>query len=339
MRSAWNDADAAEMVAAYAKNGVPEPLALRVYTSRLMGNDPRLVQHGGGNTSVKLDWVDVTGETVSAICVKGSGWDLGDIEPPGLPAMRLGDLLKIRAVKAMSDEAMVNAQRGALFDSASPTPSVEALLHAWAPFRFVDHSHANAALSLTDNSNGEALARDTFGPKIAVVPYVMPGFGLAHAAADVIDAHPDAEGMILLKHGLFTWGDTARESYERHIRYVTLAEERAPGGAVRAASPGGLSLAVVAPILRGLLNEAAGRAMVLDHRGGDQAIAWAADPERAARVQTGPVTPDHVIRTKAAPLVLGAAASADAFRLQASEALAAYADAYRARFAPQRLPL
>ena len=332
MRSAWDAAEAADYVARYAEKGVPEPLALRVYTSRLLGREPRLVQHGGGNTSVKLDWTDAAGETVRAICVKGSGWDLGDIEPPGLPAMRLEPLLKLRPVKAMSDEAMVNAQRGALFDQASPTPSVETLLHAWAPFRFVDHSHANAVLSLTDTANGEALAREAFGPKIAVVPYVMPGYGLAQVAADVIDAYPETEGMVLLKHGFFTWGDTAKESYERHIRYVTMAEERIPRGGVRAATAAGLSLSVAAPILRGLLSEAAGKAMVLDHRGGDAVIAWSDRPIHITGVQTGPVTPDHVIRTKAKPLALPAAAGAEAFKAQVRDAIAAYAANYSAYF-------
>jgi rhamnose utilization protein RhaD (predicted bifunctional aldolase and dehydrogenase)/NAD(P)-dependent dehydrogenase (short-subunit alcohol dehydrogenase family) len=341
MRSAWNVAEAADYIARYAEKGVPEALALRVYTSRLLGREPKLVQHGGGNTSVKLDWTDVTGERVPAICVKGSGWDLGDIEPPGLPAMRLAPLLALRPVKALSDEAMVNAQRGALFDSGSPTPSVETLLHAWAPYRFVDHSHANAVLSLTDTAQGEALARAVFGPKIAVVPYVMPGYGLAQAAADVIDAHPDAEGMVLLKHGFFTWGDTARESYERHIRYVTLAEERlaqSPRPAAQASFPSTVSLAETAslaeaaPILRGLLSDAAGKALVLEHRADAAILAWAADPERARRVQTGPVTPDHVIRTKSAPLVLATAGAAADFRAQAKAALDAYAAAYQDYF-------
>ena len=335
MHNAWDDAEAADYVARYAAQDVPEPLALRVYTSRLLGREPKLVQHGGGNTSVKLDWTDVTGEAVRAICVKGSGWDLGDIEPAGLPAMRLEPLLKLRPVKTMSDEAMVNAVRGALFDQASPTPSVETLLHAWAPFRFVDHSHANAVLSLTDTANGEALAREVFGPRIAVVPYVMPGYGLAQVAAEVIDAHPEAEGMVLLKHGFFTWGDTAKESYERHIRYVTLAEQRIPQGGVRGASSAGLSVAVVAPILRGLLSEAAGKAMVLDHRGGDAVLAWADRPRHITGVQTGPVTPDHVIRTKAKPLALTAAAGAEAFKAQAREAIAAYVAEYRAYFERQ----
>ena len=331
MHSRWSDAQAADFVARYAAKGVPEPLALRVYTSRLLGGDPTLVQHGGGNTSVKLTLPDLDGAPVRCICVKGSGWDLGDIEPQGLPAMRLEPLLKLRPVERMSDEQMVDAQRGALLTQASPTPSVETLLHAWAPYTFVDHSHANAVLALTDQPDaGAGLCAEVFGPKIALVPYVMPGFGLARAAAAVIEANPDAEGMVLLQHGFFTWGATARESYERHVRYVTLAEERIATAPRRAAAPmtSTAPLADIAPRLRGLVSRAAGLSMVLDHRGGDLARTWAADPERARKVLAGTVTPDHVIRTKGRPLVLTAADLADP-----QAVFDAYAATYRACFA------
>ncbi|CAN5247562.1 bifunctional aldolase/short-chain dehydrogenase [soil metagenome] len=332
MHSRWNDAEAADFIARYAAQGVPEPLALRVYTSRLLGSDPTLVQNGGGNTSVKLTLPDLDGAPVPCICVKGSGWDLGDIEPQGLPAMRLEPLLKLRPIERMSDEQMVDAQRGALLTQSSPTPSVETLLHAWAPYTFVDHSHANAVLALTDQPNaGAELCAEVFGPKIALVPYVMPGFGLARAAAAVIEASPDAEGMVLLQHGFFTWGDTAKESYERHVRYVTLAEERiakAPRRAVAPRSAPAPRVAQLAPLLRGLVSRAAGRSMVLDHRDGDVALSWAADPERARRVLAGTVTPDHVIRTKGSPLVLSQAELASG----ADAAFEAYAARYRTYF-------
>ena len=336
MHSRWSDAEAADFIARYAEKGVPEPLALRVYTSRLLGGDPTLVQHGGGNTSVKLTLPDLDGAPVRCICVKGSGWDLGDIEPQGLPAMRLEPLLKLRPVEVMSDEQMVDAQRGALLTQASPTPSVETLLHAWAPYTFVDHSHANAVLALTDQPNaGADLCAEVFGPKIALVPYVMPGFGLARAAAAVIEANPDAEGMVLLQHGFFTWGATAKESYERHVRYVTLAQERiasARGTPTRTEAPDPTALTNLllqaGPALRGLVSRAAGRSMVLDHRGGDLARTWAADPERARKVLAGTVTPDHVIRTKGRPLVLSAADLADP-----QAVFDAYAETYRAYFA------
>ena len=157
MKSLWSDAAAADMVRHYAEQGVAEDLALRVYSSRLLGADPALVQHGGGNTSLKTTARDVAGEAVEVLCVKGSGWDLEFIEPEGLPAVRMAPLMALRRMNSLSDEAMVDAQRGALIQSSAPTPSVETLLHAWAPYRYVDHTHSNAVLALVDQPDGEAL--------------------------------------------------------------------------------------------------------------------------------------------------------------------------------------
>ena len=200
------------MVARYAERGVAEDLALRVYTSRLLGSDPALVQHGGGNTSVKTVQADMLGEPVEVLRVKGSGWDLGDIEPEGLPAVRMAPLLALRRLNSLSDEAMVAAQRSAMSDPAAPNPSVETLLHAWIAPTVVDHTHANAVLALTDQPGGETLCRDLYGERLAVAPYVMPGFSLAQLAAATFEAHPASEGMVLLKHGIFTWGQDARTS-------------------------------------------------------------------------------------------------------------------------------
>ena len=213
MKSAWNDREAAEVVGRYAAEGVGEDLALRVYTTRLLGSEPRLVLHGGGNTSVKSRARDVTGAELDVLYVKGSGWDMGTIEPPGLPAVQLDPLLALAGVDALSDEDMVNLQRRNLLDSTAPNPSVETLLHAWVPRTFIDHTHANAALVLTDQPHGEEICREVYGDRAAIVPYIMPGFDLAKAAKSAADAHPEAEGLVLLKHGLFTFGDTAHEAY------------------------------------------------------------------------------------------------------------------------------
>ena len=218
MQSRWSDTEAREAIARYAAWG--EELALRVYTSRLIGSDPDLVMHGGGNTSVKLVKQNVLGEPVEAICVKGSGWDLDTIEPQGLPAMALEPLRRLRVLGSLSDEEMVNQQRINLFDSTAPNPSVETLLHAFLPHRFIDHSHADAILALTNQPNGEALVREALGDGLVIVPYVMPGFALAELAAELAEKRPDAIGMVLLKHGLFTFADDARSSYERTIEVV-----------------------------------------------------------------------------------------------------------------------
>ena len=196
----------------YGERGVNEDLALRVYTSRLIGSDARLVLHGGGNTSVKTRMTDDTGSDTAVLCVKGSGWDLGDIEPQGLPAVRLEPLLALRDREALSDEEMVNAQRTRLLDASAPSPSVETLLHAFLPHKFVDHSHADAILCLVDQPDAEALCSELFGGRLGIVPYVMPGFELSKLAAEIYEAAPDVEGLLLLRHGLFTFGETARES-------------------------------------------------------------------------------------------------------------------------------
>ena len=157
MKSAWATSDADAAVDRYAREGVPRELALRVYTTRLLGQNPKLVLHGGGNTSVKLRMNDLNGDEVDVLCVKGSGWDMGTIEPAGLPAVRLDALKKLRRRDALSDEDMVRVQRANLIDPAAPNPSVETLLHAFLPHAFVDHTHSTAVLSLTDQPDGEAI--------------------------------------------------------------------------------------------------------------------------------------------------------------------------------------
>ncbi len=211
MKNLWSARDAKACIARYAKDGVGEDLALRVYSSRLLGGEPALVLHGGGNTSVKTRTRAANGEELAVLCVKGSGWDLGDIEPAGLPAVRLEPLRELRNLDRLGDEEMVNFQRGNLLDSSAPNPSVETLLHAFLPHKFVDHTHANAVLALTDQPDGEKICREVFGGRVALVPYVMPGFALAKACADIYERTPDIEGLILLKHGIFSFGGSARQ--------------------------------------------------------------------------------------------------------------------------------
>ncbi|MEK7246252.1 MAG: class II aldolase/adducin family protein, partial [Pseudomonadota bacterium] len=226
MKNLWSDRDALSCVRRYAKDGISRDLALRVYTTRLLGGEPRLVLHGGGNTSVKTRMRDLAGHDVDVLCVKGSGWDMGTIEPAGLPAVRLRPLLGLLKLKALSDEDMVNVQRGNLVDSASPNPSVETLLHAFIPHAYIDHTHSNAVLALTDQPDPERLCREVYGARMGYVPYIMPGFALAKKAAEVYRKNPGVEGLILLQHGIFTFGRTAKEAYGRMIRHVSSAEAR-----------------------------------------------------------------------------------------------------------------
>ncbi len=336
VQSRCSDADARATIERYRDDlTVNEDIALRVYTSRLIGQDPALVLHGGGNTSVKTTVRDDTGREVAVLCVKGSGWDLGGIEPRGLPAVRLDSLGALRERDTLSDEDMVNAQRTRLIDSSSPNPSVETLLHAFLPHKFIDHSHADAILALVDQPDAEKICREVFGNTLAIVPYIMPGYALAKLAAETYERHPAAEGLLLLRHGLFTFGQTARESYERHIAAVDKAERYAKSAAA-AAEPSQVSrldldYATLAPVLRGKLGEGE-RRYLLSLRDDDRIQRFLARKDLGSITQRGPATPDHVIRTKRVPLLLNLASGMDSTTMAShiEERLQAYREEYRA---------
>ena len=345
MESRFIEADAAAAVAHYAARGVPRDLALRVYTSRLLGRNPKLVLHGGGNTSVKLRVADLMGDDVDVLCVKGSGWDMGQIEPAGLPAVRLEPLRRLRARAALSDEEMVAVQRANLIDPMAPNPSVETLLHAFVPDRFVDHTHATAVLSLIDQPDGEARAAAVYDGRMGIVPYIMPGFALAKKAVEVFEATPGAQGLILHKHGIFTFGASAREAYERMIEMVTLAEAYLRRGRksvfATAQLPQRVSpIARVAPIVRGACSQpdaklaGAYRRLVLDFRSNAEILNYVGGADVARYSQAGVVTPDHTIRTKNWPLVVQAPEDGreQDFRRSIRNAVAEFATRYQTYF-------
>jgi rhamnose utilization protein RhaD (predicted bifunctional aldolase and dehydrogenase)/NAD(P)-dependent dehydrogenase (short-subunit alcohol dehydrogenase family) len=315
MQSLWSEADAEAMVAHYGAAGITADVALRVYTSRLLGGDPRLVLHGGGNTSVKTVLPDLLGEPADVLCVKGSGWDMANIEPPGLPAVRLAPIRKLRERDALTDEDMVKIQRANLLDPGAPNPSVETLLHAFLPHKFIDHTHATAVLSLADQPDAAERCADLYGPRVGVVPYIMPGFLLAKKAAEVLEADPTVEGLVLIKHGVFSFGGTAREAYERMIAIVSLAEERLARGRRNVFAPAALPPALadpaeVAPVLRGacaLPDPAVSgnyKRFVLDFRGGPAVRNFVDGAEVKRYGLAGVATPDHTIRTKNYPLIV-----------------------------------
>jgi rhamnose utilization protein RhaD (predicted bifunctional aldolase and dehydrogenase)/NAD(P)-dependent dehydrogenase (short-subunit alcohol dehydrogenase family) len=304
---------------------------------------------------VKLWNTDLLGEKVQVLHIKGSGWDMADIEPEGLPAVRLQPLLKLRHMKELSDEAMINFERSNLIDSGAPTPSIETLLHAYLPHLFVDHTHSSAILSLTNQPNGEDLCREVFGDRMGIVPYVKPGFDLAKRAADVFESRPEAEGLILLKHGIFTFGNTARDAYDRMIDAVSLVEQRLRQGrkAVFAGSPlptPNLTAAEIAPILRGacsLRDESwldNWRRFVLDFRTGREILTYVDGEDLCRYSQEGPATPDHTIRTKNWPLILPAREqnNIDAFKVVVTRAVENFSTMYNNYFernnAIQRYP-
>jgi rhamnose utilization protein RhaD (predicted bifunctional aldolase and dehydrogenase)/NAD(P)-dependent dehydrogenase (short-subunit alcohol dehydrogenase family) len=345
MKSRWVDRDAQAAVDRYGHEGVSRELALCVYATRLLGGDPRLVLHGGGNTSVKTRATDLAGDEIDVLCVKGSGADMAQIEPAGIPALRLDALLRLRPRNNIPDEQIVRLLRAALIDPAAPNPSVETLLHAFVPHKFVNHTHATALLSLIDQRDGERRAQDAFGSRAGIVPYCRPGFGLAQSAAWVFDADPKVEALILHKHGIFTFAADAREAYERMIELVTIAEQAVAKGRspvfAAASLPARIApLAGVAPLLRGAMSRpdetAAGawHRMVLEFRGGRGALDFVNGKDVARYAQAGVITPDHTIRTRNWPLLLPAPEDSglDAFRRAAQAAVAAYAERYRRYF-------
>jgi len=284
------------------------------------------------------------GDDVEVICIKGSGWDMGSIEPAGLPAVRLEPLRKLRKLDKLSDEDMVNFQRINLLDSSSPNPSVETLLHAFLPHKFVDHVHSTAVLALTDQPDNKALVQEVYGDRVAYVPYTIPGFALAKSVADVFDKNPKVEGLVLLQHGIFTVGDTAEQAYSRMIEFVTMAEERLTRQRktlVPAKLPAKFaSLPEIAPILRGAVaiekNAIAGTAkrQILDFRSNDTILNYVNGAEVARYSQVGVVTPDHTIRTKNWPVIVPApeAGKLDEWSKDVHQAVAAYVARYQHYF-------
>ncbi len=344
MKSSY-DADAAARLVTELGAGVSEALALRTYTARLVGADSALVLHGGGNTSVKTKATTIAGGTVDVLHVKGSGYDLATVPPAGHPAVRLEPLRALRRLDAMSDEAMVNELRLLLLDAAAPNPSVETLLHAFLPAPFIDHTHADAILVLADQPDGKRIFADLFGKGLVWVPYVMPGFLLAKRCIEAFEevaAHDEPTVMVLEKHGLLTWGATARESYERTIDAVSRAEgyaaDRMRTVGVATGARSAAPEAMVLPRLRGAFATVAcdppERGPIVRTRSTQAILSFLERHDAEQLVARGCVTPDHVIRTKPTALFVRKPSYEDGDKLAAelSAAIAAYAERYDAYF-------
>ncbi|MEO0479974.1 MAG: bifunctional aldolase/short-chain dehydrogenase [Planctomycetota bacterium] len=342
MHSLWDDAEASSYLDRFADAG--EDLALRVYTSQLIGRDETLVLHGGGNTSVKTRVRDRVraGVEIDVLCVKGSGWNLVDIEPPGLPAVRLEPLRELRGLAALSDDEMVNQIRTQLLDAGAPNPSIETLVHAFAPHKFVDHTHADAVLALTDQPDGQQRCEQLFGDRVAILPWIMPGYPLAEAVAQALDERPSIDGIVLLRHGVISFGGTARDSYERMISLCALAETEVQRARVAVAVPpspdGGSAAEGLLPRLRGAMARTAERGVyrrfVSEVRQSEVVLGFAARPDAKELCQRGPLTPDHVIRTKGHYLHLSVSDLADRESLDA--AFEGYEQRYRDYFESNR---
>ncbi len=318
MKNRWNENDAAQFA--------NDPKGMRVYTSRLLGQEPELVLHGGGNTSVKMTTTDFFGDTVEALFVKGSGWDLGTIEKAGFAPERLDVLNRLAEFDSLSDSDMVEQQRIALLDSKAPNASVEAILHALIPFRYVDHTHANAAIAVCNTEDGEQRIRDLYGDRVIVIPYVMPGFALAKLVYQLTkDVDWSAyEGMILMNHGVFTFSDDARESYERMINLVgeaeTYLEKR---NATKTANAEGKSNNLELAAIRRRVSDIQGLPVVAKFDRSSKAAGYSNLPDLETFAAQGPLTPDHSIFAKRIPAILSGTPTT---------ALKSYANDYLAYF-------
>jgi rhamnose utilization protein RhaD (predicted bifunctional aldolase and dehydrogenase)/NAD(P)-dependent dehydrogenase (short-subunit alcohol dehydrogenase family) len=300
MKSLWSDAEAA------AFEG---PLGPRVYTSRLLGRDKSLVLHGGGNTSVKLEETNLFGEKEEVLYVKGSGWDLETIEPAGFAPVKLDYIRRLADLPALSDPQMVNELATHTLRAGAPAPSVETILHAILPDKYVDHTHADAVLSVSNTADGEKRIRDIYGDRVVVIPYVMPGFDLAAYCAREYPKQKNRStiGMVLLSHGVFSFASEARESYERMIELISMAEKYL---AARKAWSVGLPTAAAgkfrredAAKLRSDASKAAGFPLLCRCNDASHFLGFARHPAVGRISQGGPATPDHVLRTKPRPML------------------------------------
>jgi rhamnose utilization protein RhaD (predicted bifunctional aldolase and dehydrogenase)/NAD(P)-dependent dehydrogenase (short-subunit alcohol dehydrogenase family) len=345
MKSRWSDGQAAQFAAKYAgKWG--EDLAFRTYLATLIGSEENLVLHGGGNSSVKTISTNVLGEEIPTIFVKASGLNMAAIEPQGYTGLDLEHLKKLRKLPQLSDEEMANELRTHFLDCRSAPPSIETLVHAFIPKKFMDHTHADAILTLTNQSDGERLVREALGPDVLILEYIKPGFMLARAAAAAFEASPNSKAMVWMRHGVLSWGDRARESYETMVATITSAEEYlAKRARPRPASKTSTSLTLAAeryiqaaPVIRGLLAQPTDDSdhpysptilqplitrETLDFVDSDQGRAIALSP---------PLTSDHIIRTRALPLWVDTPRYDDIgmLREQVAGALRDYSSAYAA---------
>ena len=339
MKNYYSDSNAAS----FAKQlGDCNPdLAMRTYTSQIIGKEADLVLHGGGNTSVKSTITNLLGEETDVLFIKGSGWDLASIEPQGFPALDLNYLQKLRALENLSDEEMVNQFKTHMLDSTAPGPSIETLVHAFLPHKFIDHTHADAIVTLTNMEHPEERLKEILGDKIGILPWIMPGFPLSKKVVELYEKQSDIEAIILLNHGIFTFGETGERAYELMIRYVNKAEEYIAAKSSNIVNKGtaenSLSAETVLPLLRGALcieADSTFKPFYLELRQNDRILDCLQENGAKECYCSGVLTPDHVIRTKNYPLWLNFTADTDP-AISIATALNEYENSYIQYFQEQ----
>ncbi|RKZ69988.1 MAG: bifunctional aldolase/short-chain dehydrogenase [Gammaproteobacteria bacterium] len=327
MKSLWSDTT----VEKFADNA----LQLRVYSSRLLGQEHDLVLHGGGNTSVKITEKSVFGEDEDILYVKGSGWDLGDIEAEGFAPVRLKILQHMAGLDQLSDADMVRMQRAAMTNPYAPNPSVEAVLHAIIPFKFVDHTHADAVVTITNSPDGEEKIKKVAGNRVLIVPYIMPGFLLAKKVYEMTKDLDWSlyDGLVLLNHGVFTFDDDAKRSYQKMIDIVSRAEHFLDTQAGQISISGRnseMDLQALAKIRKQVsLKRRAAIYALADNSA--EAASFASLEDVDSISTRGPLTPDHIIRTKQLPLIIQNDTTSNATVADITE-VDDYAAAYQAYF-------
>lgn len=301
MKSSWNNKIALQYVSEYKKKNISKDLALRIYTTHLLGKNPKLVLHGGGNSSVKSIGKNLYKKNVNLIYVKGSGWDMSNLNELGMPGLELNPLLETVKLNKLNDNDMVNLLRSNLINANSPNPSVETLLHAYLPFKFVDHTHSNAFLSILNQPNSQALIKKIFGNKVGIVPYIMPGFSLAKECLKIFKKDEKVQGLALINHGIFTFGDSAKQSYERMINFVSDVENYISKNKVKLKAHTNKSKINMSDFMlsvRKSFSTYSNHKWILKFHNNNDDQVIASTQNLNNLINKGPVTPDHVIRIK-----------------------------------------
>ena len=301
MKSLWNDKTAQQYVRDYKKKKINKDLALRIYTTHLLGKNPKLVLHGGGNSSVKSVGKNLYKKDVNLIYVKGSGWDMSNLNELGMPGLELNPLLETIKLYELNDNDMVNLLRSNLINANAPNPSVETLLHAYLPFKFVDHTHSNAFLSILNQPNSQAIIKKIFGNKLGIVPYIMPGFSLAKECFKVFKKDEKVEGLALINHGIFTFGNTAKQSYERMINFVSDVENYISKNKIKLKThitKSKINVSDIVLSIRKSFSSYSNKKWILKFHNDNDDRSIASTQNLNNLLNKGPVTPDHVIRIK-----------------------------------------
>ncbi len=367
MKNLWEETGLTTTEAALEADAqLPRELAELVYASRLLGRERRLVMHGGGNTSVKSQLTDVIGNKVNVLFIKGSGVDLADVTAYDFTPVRIEPLQKLlqmilagghltdEDLKRFSNRELKNFLFLNLFSLTDHmvrnglTPSIETLLHAFLPHKYIYHTHSQALLTLTNQPDGEKLSREVFGDRFGIVPYMRPGLELARSAEKIYAANRNVDGLVLLKHGLVTFGESSREAYDLMIGAVSELEERIEQSGRKTypsiALPADLlPVEKVAPVIRGACviektpDSKDYESFILDFRTSPEIMEYVNSADLESIARKGTMTPDFIIRTKNLPLILPFpdATDPEGFKKSVRDTMENYTKEYTAYFQRQ----